>query len=85
MNKLLESIWYDYAVHNMRQTGEMKAVSERLSRSREVLMGELNSWQKSALFEFEENLNELHAVYEKEAFVRGVRFAVGIFLDSVHG
>lgn len=85
MPKLLESLWYNYISQESVRTDELNAVSEKISHSREFLMGDLNNTQKEALLEYEDCLNELHAVCEKDAFVRGIRFAVRFLLDAVSG
>ncbi|MBQ2726269.1 MAG: hypothetical protein IJF78_11235 [Clostridia bacterium] len=86
MNKLLESLWYDYISQEPgRLSDELRAVRCELRVKEDALFGELNNTQKSALLEYEDCLNELHAVCEKDAFVRGIRFAVRFLLDAVSG
>lgn len=85
MSKLLESLWYDYISQESARSDELNAVSEKIAQSRDFLLGDLNNEQKSALMEYENCLNQLHAVCEKDAFVRGVRFAVQFLGDAVYG
>ena len=83
MPNLLESLWYNYISQESVRTDELNAVSEKISRSREFLMGDLNNEQKEALLEYEDCLNQSCAVTEKEAFLSGVRFTAQFFLESM--
>ncbi len=63
MNKLLESLWYNYISQEpWEPDGEMRAVRAQLSLNRDALLGDLNNTQKTALLEYEDCLNRLHAV-----------------------
>ncbi|MBQ8370108.1 MAG: DUF3618 domain-containing protein [Clostridia bacterium] len=83
MSKLLESIWYDYVSQQPAEvSAEMQALREELGRTSDALWGDLSNTQKEAFLAFESCMNSMSGVSEKDAFVRGVRFAV-MFLLSV--
>ena len=84
MSKLLESIWYDYISQQPAELSqEMRALREELNRSNDLLWGDLNNTQKEEFLEFESCMNRMTGAAEKDAFVRGVRFAVTFLLSAV--
>lgn len=85
MKRVLEDLWYSYQMENAVKVGkEEKEMAKRISLAEEALHQSLNEEQKAALKVYENCLDEISGVCEKNAFVKGVRFAVNFLLEALY-
>ena len=85
MKSILEDLWYSYQMENAVKAGKQeREMAERISIAEGVLHQSLTKEQKAALKAYEDCLDEISGVCEKNAFVKGVRFAVGFLLEALY-
>ena len=85
MKRMLEDLWYSYQMENaVKASKPEKEMAKRISTAEEVLHRSLNDEQKAALKAYEACLDEISGVCEKNAFVKGIRFAVGFLLEALY-
>ena len=77
--KTIDELWYGNVAPFEQCTRDDKRLKELLklvARNREELDGTLTDKQKEILEKFEENINEMHGVAERDAFSHGFRLGV---------
>ena len=85
MKRILEDLWYSYQMENAVKFGkEEKEMAKKISIAEEALHRSLNDEQKAALKVYENCLDEISNVCEKNAFVKGVCFAVGFLMEALY-
>ena len=83
--KTIDELWYGNIAPFEQCTRDDKRLKELLklvARNREELDGTLTDKQKETLEKFEENMNEMHGVCERDAFSYGFRLGVQLMAES---
>ena len=83
--KTIDELWYGNIAPFEQCTRDDKRLKELLSlvaRNREELDSTLTDRQKEILEKFEENMNEMHGVCERDAFSYGFRLGVQLMTES---
>ena len=83
--KTIDELWYGNVAPFEQCTRGDKRLKELLSlvaRNREELDSTLTDRQKEILEKFEENMNEMHGVCERDAFSYGFRLGVQLMAES---
>ncbi len=85
MKKALENLWYSYQMENPVKYDEKENQAvDRLIAAEKVLHQHLNGEQKEMLKKYEDCLDEMSGICEKNAFVKGVRFATEFLLEVLY-
>ena len=85
MMKTIDELWYGNISPFEQCTRGDKRLKELLSlmaRNRDELEETLTEKQKEALEKFEENLNEMHGIAERDAFSHGFRLGVQLMAEA---
>ena len=85
MMKTIDELWYGNIAPFEQCTRDDKRLKELLklvARNREELDGTLTDKQKETLEKFEECMNEMHGVTERDAFSCGFRLGVQLMAES---
>ena len=83
--KTIDELWYGNIAPFEQCTRGDKRLKELLSlvaRNREELDSTLTDRQKEILEKFEENMNEMHGVTERDAFSHGFRLGVQLMAEA---
>lgn len=83
--KTIDELWYGNIAPFEQCTRDDKRLKELLklvARNREELDSTLTDKQKETLEKFEENMNEMHGVCERDAFSYGFRLGVQLMAES---
>jgi hypothetical protein len=81
MKHILEDLWYSYELDNpMMPTKELEEVLEKAYQSEERLRENLNEKENELFLKYEACMSEISSISEKDAFIRGVRFATKYLL-----
>ena len=83
--KTIDELWYgNIAPFEQCARGDkrLKELLKLVARNREELDGTLTDRQKEILEKFEENMNEMHGVCERDAFSYGFRLGVQLMTES---
>ena len=83
--KTIDELWYGNVAPFEQCTRGDKRLKELLklvARNREELDGTLTDKQKEILEKFEENMNEMHGMAERDAFSHGFRLGVQLMAES---
>ena len=83
--KTLNELWYGNISpfeQCTRGDKELKELMKLVIRNREELDGTLTDKQKEILEKFEENMNEMHGITERDAFSYGFRLGVQLMAES---
>ena len=83
--KTIDELWYGNIAPFEQCTRDDKRLKELLklvARNMEELDSTLTDKQKETLEKFEENMNEMHGVCERDAFSYGFRLGVQLMAES---
>ena len=83
--KTIDELWYgNVAPFEQCTRGDqrLKQLLSLVARNREALDGTLTEKQKEILEKFEENMNEMHGVCERDAFSYGFRLGVQLMAEA---
>ena len=83
--KTIDELWYgNIAPFEQCTRGDkrLKELLKLVAKNREELDGTLTDKQKETLEKFEENMNEMHGVAERDAFSHGFRLGVQLMAES---
>ena len=83
--KTIDELWYGNVAPFEQCTRGDQRLKELLSlvtRNREELDGTMTDKQKEILEKFEENMNEMHGVCERDAFSYGFRLGVQLMAEA---
>ncbi len=84
MKNLLEDLWFSYLIEERTVLSDSDNIIVKSSHEkREKIYNSLNPMQKKDFDEYEENSNDICNIYEKEAFIKGVRFAVNFLSGAM--
>ena len=84
--KILDELWYGNIAPLEQSTLGDKRFAELLklvNQNREELVGTLADKQKETLEKYEEIMNEMYNVTEREAFSYGFRLGVRLMVESL--
>lgn len=77
MKNLLEDLWFSYLIEERTVLSDSdRIIVQSSNEKREKIYNTLNQEQKNDFDDYEVNSNDICNIYEKEAFIKGVRFAV---------
>lgn len=84
MEKELEQLWYSY----IAETGTVRTESDRaiirnLSVKDEQLRSKLNQEQIKLLEEYDKAFTSTYNLLEKDAFIKGIKFATRLLFESL--
>ena len=81
MKHVLEDLWYSYESGNpMEKTKELEDVLEKAYQSEEELRENLSEKGNALFLKYEAYMSEISSISEKDAFIKGVRFATKYLL-----
>ena len=83
--KTIDELWYGNIApfeHCTRDDKRLKEWLKLVARNREELDVTLTDKQKETLEKFEECMNEMHSVAERDAFSYGFRLGVQLMAES---
>ena len=83
--KTIDELWYGNVApfeQCTRDDKRLKKLLKLVARNKEELDGTLTDKQKETLEKFEENMNEMHGVTERDAFSYGFRLGVQLMAES---
>ncbi|MBE6605645.1 MAG: hypothetical protein E7635_01225 [Ruminococcaceae bacterium] len=84
MKNLLEELWYSYDMTDTNENEEQR--SELLGlivRNEDKLKETLNEKEMDTLTKLENCIQELNDLSQKEAFIKGVRFAASFMCEAL--
>ena len=83
--KLINELWYGNVApfeQCTRGDKQMKELLSLMARNRDELGEGLTEKQKEILEKFEENMNEMHGIAERDAFSYGFRLGVQLMAEA---
>ena len=83
--KILDELWYgNIAPFEQSASGDKRFAEllKLLNQNREKLSGILTDKQKETLEKYEETMNEMYSVSERDAFSYGFRLGVRLMAES---
>ena len=84
--KTLDELWYGNISpfeQGTRGDKRLKELLKLVARNREELDGTLTDKQKETLEKFEECINEMHSITERDAFSYGFRLGVQLMTEAL--
>ena len=82
--KILEQLWYAHASLRVTEwTLETEKILTELEEQEETLFATLTPEQKEALDTYKTELLNLCTLYEKDAFMKGVRFGTAYMIEAL--
>ena len=82
---IIKELWYgNFAPFEQCTKGDkqLKELLKLVVRNKEELDGTLTDKQKEILEKFEENMNEMHGITERDAFSYGFRLGVQLMAEA---
>lgn len=84
MNFNLEQLWYAYLnQYPYENNEEIIKLRDELLQKEQQLRADLSDDQTKLFFRYNESQGMLEIVKEREAFIKGVKFAVNFMLESL--
>lgn len=84
MSAFLEDLWHSYQMEKVsRNTPEEQGVLRQIVMAEDVLLGELTIEQKVLLDDFLSLQGQLQSLYEKKAFLHGIRFTMRFLTEAL--
>ncbi len=84
MSKILEELWFDYLMENQaNQSKEERELIHALVKTGDELHASLTQEQLTILERRDDCQNEICVLFAKEAFIKGIRFATGYFMEAI--
>ena len=83
--KLINELWYGNVSpfeQCTRGDKQLKELLKLMARNKEELDGTLTDKQKEILEKFEENMNEMHGITERDAFSYGLRLGIRLTAEA---
>ena len=83
--KTIDELWYGNVApleQCTRGDNRLKELLSLVARNREELDSTLTDRQKEILEKFEENMNEMHGITERDAFSYGFRLGVKLMAEA---
>ncbi len=86
MDKILEELWYGN-IDPMETVGsdgsQYKELMELMARNREKIASKLDEEMQEVLETYDDNIREMDAIAEKEAFAYGFRLGVRLIVAGM--
>ena len=85
MKSIINDLWHGNIVpqeDSRTNSTQMKELLKLVARNREELDGTLTDKQKEILEKFEDCMNEMHSITERDAFSYGFRLGVQLMAES---
>ena len=82
---IIKELWYGNVApfeHCTRGDKQMKELLSLMARNRDELGEGLTEKQKETLEKFEEALNEMHSIAERDAFSYGLRLGIRLMAEA---
>jgi hypothetical protein len=82
---IIKEIWYGNVAPFEQSTcgdKQLKELLKLVARNKEELDGTLTEKQKEILEKFEEALNEMHSIAERDAFSYGLRLGIRLMAEA---
>ena len=82
---IIRELWYGNVApfeQCTRSNKQLKELLKLVARTKEELDGTLTDKQKEMLEKFEENMNEMHGIAERDAFSYGSRLGVQLMAEA---
>ncbi len=84
MRKELEDLWQYYIIEvPIARNEKEKEILKKYSEVEELLRSKLTDEQKELLEEYDNSVCETHGIYEKYAFIKGIRFATRLIFEAM--
>lgn len=86
MKNVLEELWYGNLCLQEQGTGytaKMKEISEKMDRARDAISENMTADQRQALEQYDDAIHAMYSIFEKDAFITGVRFATGYWMEAM--
>lgn len=84
MKSMLEDLWYSYLIEKrVEKTDSDRSVINLYNQKRDEIFNTLSDTQKQLFESYEDSFNEICNIYEKEAFIKGVSFAMNFFASAL--
>ena len=88
MRTLLEELWYGNVYPQEQSTehnSEIKELISLMGKNREILSSALTAEQNLTLEKYDDCLNEMNSIIEKEVFAYGFRLGGRLMLETLTG
>ena len=88
MRTLLEELWYGNVYPQEQSTehnSEIKELISLMGKNRELLSSALTAEQNLSLEKYDDCINEMNSIIEKEVFAYGFRLGGRLILDILTG
>ncbi len=88
MRTLLEELWYGNIYPQEQSTKNNREVKELISlmgKNREDLSATFTDEQKVTLEKYDDCVNEMYGIIEREAFAYGFKLGGGLVLEILYG
>lgn len=84
MKNFLEDLWFSFEIEKRTVLSDSeRGIVNSSSESRKKIYDTLTPEQKADFDSYEELSNEICLIYEKEAFIKGVKFTAGFLADAI--
>ena len=83
--RMIKELWYGNVApfeQCTRGDKQLKELLKLVARNKEELDASLTDKQKETLEKFEENINEMHGITERDAFSYGFRLGVQLMAEA---
>lgn len=84
MKNFLENLWFNYEIEKKTELSDSeRGIVNSSSDSRNKIYSTLTPEQKADFDSYEELSNEICLIYEKEAFIKGVKFTATFLAEAI--
>lgn len=84
MKKELEKLWYSYIIEEVsKRNDQEKELIKNWSVKESEFRTKLNDEQKALLEEYDAAVCKMNSASEKNAFVKGIKFATRFFIEAL--
>lgn len=84
MKNLLEDLWFSYEIErSIVLSDSERSIANSASDIRDKIYATLTPTQKADFDSYEELSNETCIIYEREAFIKGVKFTAGFLAEAI--
>ena len=81
---ILEQLWYAHESLRVTEwTEEAEKLMDELEACEKDLFANLTQAQQDALESYKTHIDDLRVLFEKEAFMKGVRFATAYLIEAM--
>ncbi|MBQ7101093.1 MAG: hypothetical protein IJN81_05625 [Clostridia bacterium] len=84
MQNFLENLWFNYEIEKKIELSDSeRGIVNSSSDSRDKIYSTLTPEQKADFESYEDLSNEICLIYEKEAFIKGVKFTAAFLSEAI--